>query len=395
MNLVDIAVIAFAALAAFRGWHRGFVGQLFEFGGGLLGLILGVWIGGEIADRVTDQAGPAAALIAIAVVFVLLSIGQAAGYIVGHRFGTLARAARLGSVDSALGSGLSVVVTLIAFWLIGSMFVHGPSRPLARELRKSQALGFVNDVMPPPPALLAQLRQYLNTSGFPQVFAGLPRPIGEPAQLPTQRQAQAAGQRAQGSMVRVVVPACGGTQLGSGWIAAPETVVTNAHVVAGGDSVTVMDQGEGVERTATVVVFDPRTDVAILHVEGVSGPPLRLTTATQEIETKGATLGYPGRQDGQLVIKRAAVQAQYQAVGKDIYGRRNVERDIYELHAAVRQGDSGGPFVLANGTVAGVVFAAATTDADTGYALTGAEVADEIEAGTGKTSAVDTGACTH
>ena len=393
MNWVDIAVVVFAAFAAFRGWRRGFVGQLFEFGGGLLGLVVGVWVGSRIADQVTDEAGPAAALVAIGVVFVFLSIGQAAGYIVGHRFGTLAQAARLGSVDSALGSGLSVVVSLIAFWLIGSLFVQGPSKPLARELRRSEALGFVNGLLPAPPTVLAELRQYLNTSGFPQVFAGLPRPIGEPARLPTQRQANAAGRKAQDSMVRIVTPACGGTQLGSGWIAAADTVVTNAHVVAGGDSVTVQD--DGIERAATVVVFDPRTDVAVLHVDGVTGTPLRLTTEIQNRETKGATLGYPGQRDGELIIKPAAVQAQYQATGKDIYGRRNVERDVYELHARVRQGDSGGPFVLANGTVAGVVFAAATTDDDTGYALTGAEVADEIEAGTGKTTAVGTGGCTH
>jgi S1-C subfamily serine protease len=61
----------------------------------------------------------------------------------------------------------------------------------------------------------------------------------------------------------------------------------------------------------------------------------------------------------------------------------------------VRQGDSGGPFVLSNGDVAGVIFAASTTDGDIGYALTAGEVADEIETGSGRTEAVGTGRCTH
>lgn len=393
MNLVDLALLVLAALAAVRGWHRGFIGQLFEFGGGFLGLLAGVAIGPRIADTFSDRAGPGAALISIAVVFVMLSIGQAVGYLAGHRFGIIARAAKLGAFDSAFGAGLSVIITFLAFWLVGSLFIHGPSKQLSQALRKSESLGFMNDVMPAPPDVLAYIRQYLNTSGFPQVFAGLPRPVGEPAKLPSQREALAAGRRAQGSMVRVVVPACGGTQLGSGWIAAPDTVVTNAHVVAGGDSVTVQD-GAG-DHSGTVVLFDPREDLAVIHVEGLLGPPLGLQTAEQENGTKGATLGYPGQRDGQLVIKRAAVQANYQAVGRDIYGRSNAERDVYELHAAVRQGDSGGPFVLANGDVAGVVFAASTTDEDTGYALTGAEVQDEIKQGSGKTSEVSTGSCTH
>lgn len=393
MNLVDLAVLGLAGLSAFRGWHRGFIGQLFEFGGGFIGLILGVSvIGPWLARTFTNQAGPSAALVSIAAVFVMLSLGQAAGYLVGHRFGAVARRVRLGSVDSGFGAALSVVIMFIAFWLAGSLLVHGPSQDFARALQKSRALKVMNDVMPPPPNVLAYIRQYLNTSGFPQVFQGLPRPIGEPAKLPSQREANAAGQKAQGSMVRVVVPACGGTQLGSGWIAAPETVVTNAHVVSGGDEVTVQDPAD---HAATVVVFDPRTDIAVLHVEGLSGPPLGLETAVQEIGEKGATLGYPGTRDGRLVIKRAAVQGEYSATGRDIYGRQSAQRDVYELHAAVRQGDSGGPFVLANGDVAGVVFAAATTDDDTGYALTGAEVEDEIREGTGKTSEVSTGRCTH
>lgn len=393
MSLVDVAIALFVVFAAFRGWHRGFVGQLFEFGGGFLGLIAGVALGPRIAGIFTDRASPSAALVSIAVVFIMLSIGQAIGYLAGHRFGVIARNAKLGAFDSAFGSGLSVIVTLIAFWLIGSLFVQGPSKEFARELRKSASLKFMNGIMPAPPAVLAYLRQYLDTSGFPQVFAGLPRPVGEPAQLPSQREANAAGRGAQDSMVRIVVPACGGTQLGSGWIAADSTVVTNAHVVSGGDGVTVQDRAG--DHPGTVVIFNSREDIAVIHVEGVSGPSLALETEIKARDTKGATLGYPGARDGQLVIKRAAVQAQYTAVGRDIYGRRNAERDVYELHARVRQGDSGGPFVLSNGDVAGLVFAAATHDDQTGYALTAAEVEDEIEEGTGKTSEVSSGGCTH
>lgn len=394
MNLVDLGVIVLAGLAAFRGWRRGFIGQLFEFGGGFLGLIAGVALGPRIASVFTDKAGPEAALVSIAAVFIMLSIGQAIGFIAGHRFAQIAHRARLGVFDSGMGTGLSVVVTFVAFWLIGGVLIHGPSKGLAKELTKSSTLSFMNDVMPPPPDVLAYIRQYLDTSGFPQVFAGLPRPIGPPVKLPSNAEARQAGDRADESMVRIVVPACGGTQLGSGWLAADETVVTNAHVVSGGDSVTIQQEATG-DHAGTVVVFDPKTDIAVIHVEGLTGPPLDLDIEVKERGTTGATLGYPGARGGTLVIKRAAVQAQYSATGKDIYGRSDARREVYELRAPVRQGDSGGPFVLSNGDVAGVVFAASTTDGDIGYALTAAEVADEIEDGSGKTAAVGTGRCTH
>lgn len=393
MNVVDLVVLGLAALAAFRGWKRGFLGQLFEFGGGFLGLIAGIALGPRIASAVFETAGAGAALISIATVFVMLSIGQAIGYITGHRFGSMARVARLGSVDSGFGSGLSIVITFLSFWLVGSLLVQGPSKEVARALQRSESLSFMNDVMPPPPNVLAYLRQYLDTSGFPQVFEGLPRPVGPPVELPSGRQARRAASKAAASTVRIIVPACGGTQLGSGWVAAEATVVTNAHVVSGGDTFTVQDANG--DHAGTVVLFDARTDIAVLRVDGLNGPPLPLETETRERGVTGATLGYPGARDGDLVVKRAAVQAQYRATGRDIYGQARAERDVYELRAPVRQGDSGGPFVLGNGSVAGVVFAASTTNGDTGYALTGAEVEDEIREGANSTSPVGTGRCTH
>jgi S1-C subfamily serine protease len=395
LNLVDAVVIVLAGLSAFRGWRLGFLGQIFELGGGFLGLILGVAIGPRIASAFTDEAGLTGALISLIVVFVLMSVGQTLGHILGHRGATIAARARLGGVNQAIGAAFGVVITIVSFWLIGSLLVHGPSRPLAKALRQSTLLRATTEIFPRPPNVLAYFQQYLNTSGFPQVFAGLPPALGPPVKLPSNAVARRAAQAADDSMLRVIVPACGGEQLGSGWIAAPSTVVTNAHVVAGGDSVTLRDLS-GADHPGTVVLFDPKTDVAVIHSESIDGPVLQLETEVQDRGTPGATLGFPGDAGGQLVTSRAAVQAYYEnASGRDIYGRATVTRSVYELRAAVRQGDSGGPFVLSNGSVAGVVFAASTTDSDTGYALTGEEVSDEIDRGAGRTEAVGTGGCTR
>jgi S1-C subfamily serine protease len=271
------------------------------------------------------------------------------------------------------------------------MLVYGPSREVARAFRTSTVMKTVNGVMPNPPNVLAYLRQYLNTSGFPQVFLGLPPPIGEPVDLPPNGQSNRAINAADQSTVRIVAIGCGGTQLGSGWVASDGYIVTNAHVVAGSGSLTVQDSTG--DHEGTVVMFDPETDVAVVLTETLEAPPLRLVTDPLERGTGGATLGYPG--GGGLQAHRAAVQGSYTATGADIYGRAGVRRDIYELRSPVRQGDSGGPFVLPNGTVAGMVFAASTTDPGTGYALTGEEVADEVDAGLRRAEGVATGSCTR
>ncbi len=369
------------------------LGQAFELGGGLVGLVAGVALGPALAARFTNRPGMEAALISLLVVFAALSIGHTIGYLIGARFGSLARRANLGVFDASLGAGFGVVVTVVAFWLIASFLIQGPSRPVARALRHSTVLGWANALLPKPPDVVAYLRQYLQTSGFPQVFVGFPRPVGPPVKLPSNAEIRGAVTAARDATVRVVVPACGGTQLGTGWVGAPSTVVTNAHVVAGGGDVTVIDAAG--EHPGVVVLFDGKTDVAVVHADGLAGAPLDLHTSVVESGTPGATLGYPGSAGGTLQWHRAGVQGHFNALGRDIYGRSLVRRDVYELRTRVRQGDSGGPFVLPNGDVAGVVFAASTTNGDTGYALTGAEVAAELRRGSRRTDAVPTGSCTH
>ena len=395
MNIVDLLVVVLAGLSAYRGWRLGLLGQVFELGGGFLGLLAGVALGPGIATSFTDTAGLERALISLVIVFLAMSIGQTVGHLLGHRGGAMADKARLGEVNSGLGAAFGILITVVSFWLIGSLLVKGPSRAIANAFGDSRLLELTNDALPPPPNLLAQFQHYLNTSGFPQVFAGLPPELGEPPKLPPNKQARRLARQAQDSVVQISVPACGGTQLGTGWIAAPSTVVTNAHVVAGGDSIAVREDAGG-EHPGTVVVFDPRTDVAVIRVDGLSGPALDLDTTDLEPGSPGVTLGYPGNAGGQMVAHRAAIAARYEkANGRDIYGRRDVSRDVYAVRSPVRQGDSGGPFVTAEGKVGAVVFAASTTDGDTGYALTGSEVQDEITEGRSSTDAVSTGSCTR
>jgi S1-C subfamily serine protease len=392
MNIVDLIVLVLVLLAALRGWRRGLIAQFFELGGGFLGLLAGVRFAGPIASVFMHSEGVGRALLTLFLVFVFLSLGQTAGFLIGHRFGGYARRVRMGGLDSGFGAGFGVVITLVSFWLIGSLLVQGPTRAIARAVRHSTILEWTSGLLPEPPDLLASITKYLDSSGFPQVFAGLPRDIGPPVALPTKAEARKAFEAGKNSTVRVVIPACGGIQQGSGWIASDSTVVTNAHVVAGGSAPTVQEL-DGGDHQGRVVLFDPKTDLAVIHVDGLSGPSLKLGTTTLDRGASGATLGYPGDAGGKLMPSPAAVQARYEARGRDIYGDGIVVREIYELRSPVRQGDSGGPFILPDGSVAGVVFAASTTDGDTGYALTASEVRDDVQTGLTATGAVPTGRC--
>jgi S1-C subfamily serine protease len=173
-------------------------------------------------------------------------------------------------------------------------------------------------------------------------------------------------------------------------VAAPGVIVTNAHVVAGTNEQWIHSaQGDD---AAAVVVFDPDLDIAILRAPGVDGPVLRLVHGEVGRGEGGAILGYP--EGGPLDAEAAAVRQVIEPVGHTIYGQGEVRRRVYEMQATIRQGNSGGPFVLPDGRVAGVVFANSIASDDVGYAIVSTEVVPSLNRARSRSTAVSTGPCT-
>ena len=194
---------------------------------------------------------------------------------------------------------------------------------------------------------------------------------------------------AEKSVVQLVGPGCGGEVDGSGVVIAPGIVVTNAHVVAGVRRPTVVD-GAG-QHEATVVLFDPDEDLAVLTVSKLKAPALATDLDTLAPGSRGAVVGYPG--GGPLRSDDAVVVDSMTAVGQNIYGQGSVRRLVYQLSANIQPGNSGGPLITADGRVGGIVFAKSVNQDAVGYALVWKEVAAEVDAAKTLTAAVPTGAC--
>jgi S1-C subfamily serine protease len=220
-------------------------------------------------------------------------------------------------------------------------------------------------------------------------FEPLPQP---PVDRPSNAIAGEIAARAEASTVRVRADVCGAQASGSGAVIADGYVVTNAHVVAGArDGSIEVATVAGERADARVVLFDPALDVALLWTPGLGARPLRFASSDPDRGFLGAALGYPG--GGSLTIVPAAVTGAYRATGRDIYDEARVDRDILELRARIDRGDSGGPFVLRDGTIGGLVFAEARSDPEVGYALTPTSVAIRIAPAIGRQDVVPTGTC--
>jgi len=323
-------------------------------------------------------------------------LGMAVALGVGGRvLGTWSNAAirrlHLGSVDAAAGVAVGVVALLLSAWLLSNMLVESRYTWLSSAIQRSAVLRTVDNVLPPVPSVFAQVQGFLQSGGFPPVFADLaPFPAGRVAE-PTDLAAQAMAAPAVRSTVKVLGVACGYQQEGSGFVVAPGLVATNAHVVAGESSTSVVVGSEYYR--ATTVYFDPAFDLAILRTAAPLGPPLTLATTTVPRGTPAAVAGYP--EDRGLTVTPAGVAATVSAEGRDIYNDGLVVRQVYEIDADVLPGNSGGPLVDAHGTVVGVVFSRSTVDPDVGYALTSPAVAARVAQAQHRTRAVSTDGCTE
>ena len=388
MDVLDLFLIALIVLAALTGFRRGALLQVLTFGGLLLGLLVGATLAPDFA-KLSTRPGTQA-IIALISFLAIAAVGDALGWMVGSRLYAVARTSRLAGVDAAGGSLVAVVAVLLAIWFVGLNLAAGPFPALSRQIRASAVIRGIDRVLPPPPSLLEQVRRFLNKFGFPDVFIGIPPAPSGPVKGPTQAQAGRALFDARRSTVRIEGQACGGIQEGSGFVVAPHYVVTNAHVVAGVRRPQVQVQNGG-SQLARPVLFDPRVDIAVLEVPRSPGPALPLARREVARGAVGAVVGYPG--GGSLRGVAAANRRVLHAVGRDIYGKTSVARDIYELQAKVRPGNSGGPFILPSGRVAGIVFAASTTDPGIGYAITSTEARGDLSHGVGATATVSTGAC--
>jgi S1-C subfamily serine protease len=377
---LDWIILAFVTLLALYGFGQGFVvGAL-----SLAGFVGGAFAGSRLAPLLLTEGSrspyaPLFALVGAVVGGTVLAVGLES---VGRRLRRVIVLPGMGVVDGLLGAALSAVVGLGLAWLFGAVALQTPgARQLRADIQRSEILSRLNDVLPPSGPILNALARFdpFPAISGPDVDVAPPR-----AAIARDPDVEAAA----ASVVKIQGTACGLGVEGSGWVAAPGIVVTNAHVVAGQDDTTVQARGEGPRLDARAVAYDPRNDVAVLAVDGLGAPALDLAGDVVS-GTAGAILGFP--LNGPYDVRAARVGETRTVRSQDAYGAGPVQRRMTALRGNVRSGNSGGPVVDAGGDVLTTVFAS-TRGGGTrgGYGVPNAIVRRAIEGASGP---VGTGPC--
>jgi hypothetical protein len=379
VNFLDLVIVLAAVGAGVLGYRLGFLRRGLSWAGMVGGLVLGVALVDDLAEAFRASPPRTRLLVSLAFLVLLGTIGQGVGFAIGsmlhQRIGRAGPAVRRG--DRIAGAALGVLGVLALMWLLIPALASSPGWP-AGAVRESAVARAIDRYAPPPPDEAETLGRLVGDQSFPEVFDTLTSPdAGDPPAggIPAEAAARVAA-----SVVKVEGVACDRLQDGTGFVAARDLVVTNAHAIAGEER-SIVETPDGRRLDTELVAFDPDRDLAVLRAPGLGMPAL--TRADGGIDQRGSIFGHPG--GGPLRESPVRIAEEILADGTDITRTRATEREVFVLAAVAAPGDSGAPVVDADGRVLGVLFALDLSRPTTAYALTDDElgaVLDPVLAGT-------------
>ncbi len=380
MNTLDLFIILFVLFLVWRGAHTGFLAGALS----LVGVVLGAALGSRIVSTLLSEGGDLifGSVITLASIMTFAMLGDVLARAVGSFLRKKITNPASEALDSVGGAILGAALSLTLVW-VGATFALGapPLAPLQPTMQESKVLQVLNQWMPS--RLLTQAVSRLDP--IPR-FQGPEVDVAEPtAEIAQDPEVLAAASR----VVRVTGVACGLGVEGTGWVAAPDLVVTNAHVVAGEITTQVQPGGTGVPLTARVVVFDEKNDIAVLRVENLRLQPL--PTAEPQDNTLVAILGFP--ENGPFDVRAARIGDTMRVISSDAYNRGPVERVVTSFRGFVRPGNSGGPAVNENGEIVATVFASRADSGSGGYGIPSDLVEQSVDLAKERRSPVSTQEC--
>lgn len=371
MTGLDWIIVAFAAILAAFGFRRGFIVGVLSFGGFAIGAFLGTRLAPLLlAQGSSSPYAPALGLVGALLAGAILAAGMEG---LGFRVRRALVVPGLGILDGMLGAALGAALALGIVWIVAAVVAQTPNATSLRsDIQRSEILRELNVLLPPSGPILnalARLDPLPSISGpSPDVAPPPPAIAREPGVRTASR-----------SVMRVLGTACGLAIEGSGWAAAPDLVVTNAHVVAGEEDTTVEVGGHSPSLPARPVVFDPKNDVAVLSVPGLGLPALRLVSDPAS-GTPGAILGYP--ENGPFEARSGRIGRTQTVLTDDAYGNGPIDRLLTPLRGVVRPGNSGGPLVDGGGDVLTTIFAGTVGSGPRGgYGVANSTVVHELSLG--------------
>jgi S1-C subfamily serine protease len=392
MNILDVTIVIAFALSVYWGVRRSIMRQAIISAGVIGALLATTFLYAKLAF-LTEQSTIR--------VIVLLTLALAAGLLaydilltVGKRLqARFERKHHRMPLWHKLISGSIAGMTCITIAWAGVIIFSTTQVTLVRNQIDHSMLVSALSEKATAPTFLKQIAHLLEPFSSPQVFTGVEPTFSNMNSTMLSEEfdnLDKAAAKAQEAVVKINSWGCGSTTVGSGFVVKDSLIVTNAHVVAGANRISVQDQRGSY--VAQPVGFDPKLDVAVLKPSSpINVAPLVFNSNSVSSGVVASILGYPGGKE--FANNDAVILRSMNAVGFDIYGGGRISRQIYAFRGWVVPGNSGGPLIDTSGKVIGLVFGNSTAQERTGYAITSDQVEAIVSQAATQTRTVANGSC--
>lgn len=389
LNFLDLCIVFLLLIQARRWANYGFVRGFMSVVAFWIGVLFAIIIAPKVVRLVSDAYMRVS--VTVLLIVVIASVAGFIGKVIGGKLHIALHKIKLGQLNKITGVVFGFLSTLFVVWLLAAVLHNSPSVSLNTQIRNSSILRVLDNYLPSTSVALNKISETIINNNFPKVFIG-PEPSEiEPTESTSSVDVQLALRVVGRSTVRIESYGCGGIKYGSGFVAAPNVVITNAHVVSGIDTPYVSDKNG--QHQSEVILYDPDIDIAILRTSDLAGQPLILNDNVYNRGTKAVALGYPGGRNLQAVS--ASILQNVYAQGRNIYGSSIVSRPISILQTTVINGNSGGPVVISDGSVIGVIFARSESVANVGYSIRSSIVSTLLQKALSSNQTVSTLACSE
>lgn len=388
MTALDWALLIIIGLYALAGVRQGLFVTLGTFVGFVLGAAAAFYATPWVVEHVSSHWYLLAGL---GTVLACLVLGQTLGVTLGGAIRRASDKTPLRGLERLAGGALNALVaTLVIVTVV--LLVRPLGIPSITALTaESKVVTWMMQVTPPTVQdKVTEIRgRVVNAAGLPEISQLLYPEQEAPSEALHNAALESSGQ----SVVQVVgaAAACNYVSEGSGFVVDGGLVVTNAHVVAGVQTPSMLGR-DGEAATGDVIYYDAERDIAIISAPDLDLAPLAVDPGEVASGTTVAFMGYPG--GGAFESRAATVQGlgYTQTINAET-GQTNPSRLVYQLAAQVEQGNSGGPVLTEDGDVAAMMFAK-STQSQTGYAVPASQIQQALAQVSADSPAVATGHCT-
>lgn len=363
MNWLDLAIIAICIPAAIGGFRLGLVARATSWLGFGIGLAASARFASVLADRSTSLSTNTVLVLAAVVLLAGGLIGQVIGLFAGTRLGVVVPPGWPQQLDRALGTAGGIAGVGLALWMALPIMQSVPDWP-ADQASGSALSNSVVRGLGSPPHTVSHLASVVGDRRWKALVADLSEQLAS-VDIPSDHGlSPEIFDRASRASVQIKSTNCGDSVIGSGFVVEGDYVITAAHVIAGSDSINVKVAGaDGAHdqlSRATVLVYDPRLDLAVLQVPLAGLATLPLGAGRQG--DRGGVFGFPANEGAGLQVQPFEVGLVSDALIPGFGpGSGTDKRAVLVLATHLAEGYSGGPVVSVNGEVLGTAFAVVTS----------------------------------